>query len=86
MWKPISNCGTQLNSGFRIRQTIRDEAVYTIEYKITEINMDEYVLQLVAKTKNGEPVQPDPAEVLVFSCGQIIEEQFEVWVQEQQEP
>ena len=68
MWKLISDCGKQLNAGFRIKQTISDGDVFTNEYVINEINLDNYVLQLIARTKGGDPLPADPAEVLVFSC------------------
>ena len=80
MWQPINDCGKQLNIEYKIRQTVKNENIYVTEYKITDIETDQYHLHLVSKSKNGIEVGPDPNEVLVFTCEQIIKYQFEVWI------
>ena len=53
MWEQINDCGKQLNIGYKIRQTIKEEDLYVSEYKITEIETDQYHLNLISKSKNG---------------------------------
>ena len=83
MWQPINDCGKQLNIEYKIRQTVKNENIYVTEYKIADIETDQYHLQLVSKLKNGIEVGPDPNEVLVFTCEQIINHQFEVWIDDE---
>ncbi|MEO6719266.1 MAG: hypothetical protein ABIN67_02830 [Ferruginibacter sp.] len=82
MWQQIHDCGKQLNAGYRIRQTVREEDEYVTEYKITEIETDQYKLLLVSKLKNNVEVPIDPNEVVVLNCDQIIEYHLEVWVED----
>ena len=83
MWQPINDCGKQLNIEYKIRQTVKNENIYVTEYKIADIETDQYHLHLVSKLKNGTDVGPDPTEVLVFTCEQIINHQFEVWIDDE---
>ena len=83
MWQPINDCGKQLNIEYKIRQTVKNENIYVTEYKIADIETDQYHLQLVSKLKNGIEVGLDTNEVLVFTCEQIINYQFEVWIDDE---
>ncbi|MES2893378.1 MAG: hypothetical protein V4725_15240 [Bacteroidota bacterium] len=82
MWNPIKDCGKQLNTGFRVRQVVQDSSEYTTEYIIKQVEFDQYELQLVSKLKDGTSVPADTAEVLVFSCSQLVGYAFEVWTAE----
>jgi hypothetical protein len=79
MWVQINDCGKQLNIGYRLRQTVKDEDVYITEYMIRELDIDEYELQLVSKSKNGIETPVDPNEIIVLDCEKILNYQFEVW-------
>ena len=81
MWQKLADCGKQLNINFRVRQTIEDTDLYVTEYLVTEIEFDQYELQLTTKTKNGQVVNADHAEVLDFSCRELLKYKFEVWTE-----
>lgn len=79
MWTPIKDCGKQLNTKYRIRQTVTDTDIYITEFEILEIDIDEYILQVVNKFKNDIAVSIDENERIVLTGDQIIGYQFEVW-------
>ena len=81
MWEQIIDCGKQLNIGYKIRQAVKNGDQYVTEYKITEIETDQYHLNLISKSKNGVEVPADSTEVLVFTCEEIINYKFEVWTE-----
>ena len=83
MWQLINDCGKQVNIGYRIRQNIRAEDVYVTEYKIHEFETDKYKLHLISKSKNGVEAPVDPNEVIVLTCEQILQYQFEVWTEKE---
>ena len=79
MWVKINDCGKQLNIGYRLRQTVKDGDEYLTEYRIRELDIDEYELELIFKSKNGVEVPVDPNEIIVLDCGKILHHGFEVW-------
>lgn len=81
MWQLITNCGKQLNINYIIRQTIDDNGIFIMEYKIAGIEIDEYKLELMAKSKNGESLPVDQRDSFLLTSGQIIAHGFEVWVE-----
>jgi hypothetical protein len=79
MWAKINDCGRQLNIGYKVRQTVKDGDVHLTEYRIRELDVDEYELELIFKSKNGVEVPVDPNEIIVLDCEKILHYGFEVW-------
>lgn len=82
MWQKLTDCGKQLNAGYKVRQLINDDGKYDIEYNINSIDIDNYELHIVSKEKNDIPVETDQQETLLLTCAYLMDNNFEVWVEE----